>query len=122
VLREDLVREIVARKQRGEGIKRIARELWVDRKTVQALAAARQLATAAKPAFISTGRRFETVHPLQTSQILTKTAVVVAALPFSPFLDRFDLRGKPATFIGGFGPKSIGNWFPFSLCIGCPRK
>jgi hypothetical protein len=41
-LRGDLVREIVARRQRGEGIKRIARELGVDRKTVQALAA-RQL-------------------------------------------------------------------------------
>jgi transposase-like protein len=30
-----LVREIVARKERGEGIKRIARELGVDRKTVR---------------------------------------------------------------------------------------
>src|ERR1700740_3429650 len=35
MLRGDLVREIVARKQRGEGIKRIARELGVDRKTVK---------------------------------------------------------------------------------------
>jgi hypothetical protein len=31
----DLVREIVARAQRGEGAKRIARELGVDRKTVK---------------------------------------------------------------------------------------
>jgi transposase len=31
----DLVREIVARKERGEGVKRIARELGVDRKTVK---------------------------------------------------------------------------------------
>src|SRR5215467_8397032 len=30
-----LVREIIARKERGEGIKRIARELGVDRKTVK---------------------------------------------------------------------------------------
>src|SRR5579864_3403927 len=35
MLRGDLVREIVARKERGEGIKRIARELVVDRKTVR---------------------------------------------------------------------------------------
>jgi transposase len=35
MLREDLVREIVARKERGEGIKRIARELGIDRKTVK---------------------------------------------------------------------------------------
>ena len=35
MLRGDLVREIVARKERGEGIKRIARELGVDRKTVR---------------------------------------------------------------------------------------
>ena len=38
MLRGDLVREMVARKERGEGVKRIARELGVDRKTVQALA------------------------------------------------------------------------------------
>jgi len=31
----DLVREMVARKERGEGLKRIARELGVDRKTVK---------------------------------------------------------------------------------------
>lgn len=35
MLRADLVREIVARSARGEGIKRIARELGVDRKTVK---------------------------------------------------------------------------------------
>src|SRR5262249_55219948 len=35
MLRGDLVREMVARKERGEGIKRIARELGVDRKTVR---------------------------------------------------------------------------------------
>jgi len=35
MLRGDLVREIVARKERGEGVKRIARELGVDRKTVR---------------------------------------------------------------------------------------
>src|SRR5690348_3671203 len=34
-LRADLVREMVARAQRGEGAKRIARELGVDRKTVK---------------------------------------------------------------------------------------
>src|SRR5262245_11316677 len=36
MLREDVVREIVARLARGEGVKRIARELGVDRKTVKA--------------------------------------------------------------------------------------
>jgi transposase len=35
MLREELVREMVARRERGEGIKRIARELGVDRKTVK---------------------------------------------------------------------------------------
>ena len=35
MLRAELVQEIVARKERGEGIKRIARELSVDRKTVK---------------------------------------------------------------------------------------
>ncbi len=35
MLRGDLVREIVARKERGEGVKQIARELGVDRKTVK---------------------------------------------------------------------------------------
>ena len=35
MLRGDLVREIVARKERGEGIRGIARELGVDRKTVR---------------------------------------------------------------------------------------
>ena len=35
MLRGDLVREIVARKARGQGVKRIARELGVDRKTVK---------------------------------------------------------------------------------------
>ena len=35
MLKEDLVREMVARKERGEGLKRIARELGVDRKTVR---------------------------------------------------------------------------------------
>ena len=35
MLGADLVREMVARKQRGEGVKRIARELGVDRKTVK---------------------------------------------------------------------------------------
>jgi len=35
MLRADLVREIVARSERGEGVKRIARELGVDRKTVR---------------------------------------------------------------------------------------
>jgi hypothetical protein len=34
MLRAELVQEMAARKQRGEGIKRIARELGVDRKTV----------------------------------------------------------------------------------------
>jgi DNA-binding NarL/FixJ family response regulator len=35
MLGTELVREIVARKERGEGVKRIARELGVDRKTVK---------------------------------------------------------------------------------------
>jgi len=35
MLGADLVREVVARKERGEGVKRIARELGVDRKTVK---------------------------------------------------------------------------------------
>ena len=35
MLRGDLVREIVARKERGKGVKRIARELGVDSKTVR---------------------------------------------------------------------------------------
>ena len=35
MLRGDLVREMVARKEHGEGVKRIARELGVDRKTVK---------------------------------------------------------------------------------------
>lgn len=35
VLREDRVREIVSRLERGEGIKTISRELGVDRKTVK---------------------------------------------------------------------------------------
>jgi transposase len=35
MLRGDLVREIVARKERGKGVKRIAHELGVDRKTVR---------------------------------------------------------------------------------------
>ena len=35
MLRADLVREMVARAHRGEGAKRIARELGVDRKTVK---------------------------------------------------------------------------------------
>lgn len=35
MLGAELVREMVARKERGEGIKRIARELGVDRKTVK---------------------------------------------------------------------------------------
>jgi transposase len=35
MLRGDLVREMVARKERGAGVKRIARELGVDRKTVR---------------------------------------------------------------------------------------
>jgi transposase len=35
MLRGDLVREIVAGKARGEGVKRIARELGIDRKTVK---------------------------------------------------------------------------------------
>jgi transposase-like protein len=35
MLKGDLVREMVARKQRGAGIKRIARELGVDHKTVR---------------------------------------------------------------------------------------
>src|SRR5262245_45105417 len=36
MVREDLVKEILARVARGEGVKRIARELGVDRKTVKA--------------------------------------------------------------------------------------
>src|SRR5262245_14666025 len=36
MLREDVVREMLARLARGEGIKRIAREVGVDRKTVKA--------------------------------------------------------------------------------------
>jgi transposase len=36
MIREDVVREMLARLERGEGIKRIARELGVDRKTVKA--------------------------------------------------------------------------------------
>jgi uncharacterized protein YjcR len=36
MVREDVVREMLARLARGEGIKRIARELGVDRKTVKA--------------------------------------------------------------------------------------
>jgi transposase-like protein len=35
MLRGDVVREIIARKERGAGIKRIVRELGVDRKTVK---------------------------------------------------------------------------------------
>ena len=35
MLGAELVREMVARQARGEGAKRIARELWVDRKTVK---------------------------------------------------------------------------------------
>ena len=35
MLRAELVREMVARQARGEGAKRIARELGVDRKTVK---------------------------------------------------------------------------------------
>jgi hypothetical protein len=35
ILRADLVREMLARARRGEGAKRIARELGVDRKTVK---------------------------------------------------------------------------------------
>lgn len=35
VLREDLVRELLARLARGEGVKRVARELGIDRKTVK---------------------------------------------------------------------------------------
>jgi transposase len=35
MLEGELVREMVARKERGEGVKRIARELGVDRKTVK---------------------------------------------------------------------------------------
>jgi DNA invertase Pin-like site-specific DNA recombinase len=35
MLGTELVREMVARRERGEGIKRIARELGVDRKTVK---------------------------------------------------------------------------------------
>lgn len=61
MLRVDLVREIVARKQRGEGVKRIARELAVDRDG-EALAGARQLATAAKPATAPADRSFRRVH------------------------------------------------------------
>ena len=36
MLREDTVKEILARLARGEGVKHIARELTVDRKTVKA--------------------------------------------------------------------------------------
>jgi transposase len=36
MIREDVVRELLARLARGEGVKRIARELGVDRKTVKA--------------------------------------------------------------------------------------
>lgn len=36
MIREDVVREMLARLARGEGVKRIARELGVDRKTVKA--------------------------------------------------------------------------------------
>ena len=35
MLREDRVREVLARIERGEGIKRVARELGIDRKTVK---------------------------------------------------------------------------------------
>ena len=35
MLREDVAREIIVRTERGEGVKRIARELGVNRKTVQ---------------------------------------------------------------------------------------
>src|SRR3989442_697656 len=35
MLREDVVREIMARLSRGEGVKRIARDLGIDRKTVK---------------------------------------------------------------------------------------
>src|SRR5262249_61608149 len=35
MLGEDVVREIMARLSRGEGVKRIARELGIDRKTVK---------------------------------------------------------------------------------------
>src|SRR4030095_781140 len=35
MLREDVVREIMARLSRGDGVKQIARELGIDRKTVK---------------------------------------------------------------------------------------
>lgn len=35
MLREDIVREVLARLARGEGVKTIARELGVDKKTVK---------------------------------------------------------------------------------------
>ena len=57
MLRGDLVREIIARNQLGEGIKRIARELGVDRsQDGQALAVAGQVAAAAKPPYTSTNQ------------------------------------------------------------------
>ena len=54
MLRLDLVQEIVARKERGESIKRIACELSVDRKTVKAQA--RRVATAATTAASASAR------------------------------------------------------------------
>ena len=41
MVRADLVREIVARRERGESTRQIARELVVDRKTVQISSAMR---------------------------------------------------------------------------------
>ena len=35
MLQEDVVREIIARLERGDGVKRIARELGIDRDTVK---------------------------------------------------------------------------------------
>jgi hypothetical protein len=43
MLREDVVREVLARLARGEQVKGIARELGVDKKTIK-LAAARRMA------------------------------------------------------------------------------
>jgi hypothetical protein len=56
MVREDVVREMLARLARGEGIKGIARELGVDRKDSKGAAPARRLA-APDPGAPAAGRR-----------------------------------------------------------------
>src|SRR5713226_905519 len=62
MVRADLVQEIVARRERGESTRQIARELAVDRKTVRALAANRRLATTARRRAAARNRSVHRVH------------------------------------------------------------